>query len=333
MAGSTTLVIGASGFLGSHVTRQLADRGDQVRVLVRHSSSTEAFDDLNVEIHRGDVADIEALRKAMVDCKVVYHCVVDVRAFLYRPDELFATNVDGLRNVLDAALEADLDKFVFTSTIGTIGVEADGSVATEESSFNWAKEGGEYIRSRVMAEELVFKYVREHDLPAVAMCVSNTFGPGDYAPTMHGALLIDAAAGRRPIYIRLSAEVVGVEDAAAAMLLAAERGTVGDRYIISERYLSQHELYQTAADVAGAAAPRGVPMAVFRVLGLAGDGVRLLTHKDVRLCSLCIRLLTLPGQLDHSKAERELGWHPTPIHDHIRKAVEFYRERDMLTHR
>lgn len=136
----------------------------------------------------------------MVDCKVVYHCVVDVRAFLYRPDELFATNVDGLRNVLDAALEADLDKFVFTSTIGTIGVEADGSVATEESSFNWAKEGGEYIRSRVMAEELVFKYVREHDLPAVAMCVSNTFGPGDYAPTMHGALLIDAAAGRRPIY-------------------------------------------------------------------------------------------------------------------------------------
>jgi dihydroflavonol-4-reductase len=327
----TMLVIGASGFLGSHVTRQLVERGDRVRVLVRPSSSTVAFDDLDVDVHRGELTDVEAIHKAIIGCDVVFHCVVDTRAFLYKPEELFKANVDGLRTVLDAAVGADLTKFVFTSTIGTIGLSADGSPGTEDDRFNWTEQGGEYIRSRVMAENMVLEYARDKGLPAVAMCVSNTYGPGDYAPTMHGGLIIDAAAGRRTVYaLDLSAEVVGVEDAAAAMLLAAERGRVGERYIISESYMSQRELYETAAEATSAPSPRGVPLAAFRALGLVGDGVRFLTHKDLRLCSLCIRLLTLPGQLEHSKAERELGWHPTPTRDHILRAVEFYRKRGML---
>lgn len=331
VAQPTKLVIGASGFLGSHVTRQLVERGERVRVLVRPSSSTAALDHLDVEIRRAELTDGDAIREAMIGCDVVFHCVVDTRAFLYNPEELFKTNVDGLRNVLDAAAGADLAKFVFTSTIGTIGLSADGSPGTEDDQFNWAKQGGEYIRSRVMAENLVLDYARDKGLPAVAMCVSNTYGPGDYAPSQHGKLILDAAAGRGTVYaLDLSAEVVGIEDAAAAMLLAAERGRAGERYIISESYMSQHELYQTAADATSAAAPRGVPLAVFRVLGLVGDGIRFLTHKDLSLCSLCIRLLTLPGQLDHSKAEQELGWHPTPTSGHILKAVEFYREQGML---
>ena len=124
MAGAKKLVIGASGFLGSHVTRQLVDRGDDVRVLVRRTSSTKAIEDLNVEYHYGDIFDDAALRAAMAGCDDVFYCVVDTRAWLRDPAPLFRTNVEGLRHVLDAAVDADLRRFVFTSTIGTIGIPA-----------------------------------------------------------------------------------------------------------------------------------------------------------------------------------------------------------------
>jgi dihydroflavonol-4-reductase len=141
MTGRTKLVIGASGFLGSHVTRQLVERGDDVRVLVRKTSSTRGIDDLNVERHYGDVFDDEALRTAMTGCGDVFHCVVDTRAWLRDPAPLLETNVEGLRHVLDAALDADLRRFVFTSTIGTIALSDDGP-ATEDMPFNWLDKCG-----------------------------------------------------------------------------------------------------------------------------------------------------------------------------------------------
>src|ERR1700712_2385301 len=142
MAGAMKLVIGASGFLGSHVTRQLVVRGERVRVLLRRTSSTVAIDDLDVERQYGDVFDDVALRVAMTDCDVVYYCVVDTRAWLRDPAPLFRTNVEGLRHVLDAAAAADLRRFVFTSTIGTIALSEDGRPVTEDEPFNWAAKGG-----------------------------------------------------------------------------------------------------------------------------------------------------------------------------------------------
>ena len=248
MAGRSKLVIGASGFLGSHVTRQLVERGDEVRVLLRRTSSTKAIDDLKVERHYGDVFDDDALRTAMHGVSDVFYCVVDTRAWLRDPAPLFRTNVEGLQHVLDAALDADLHRFVFTSSIGTIGIPSEDRPATEDDEFNWAERGGGYIRSRVAAENLVLEYARERGLPAVALCVANTYGPGDYAPTPHGALLSAASAGKMPAYVKDTAsEVVGIEDAAAALLLAADKGRIGERYIISERFMTAEELYAAAA--------------------------------------------------------------------------------------
>ena len=175
MAGAKRLVIGASGFLGSHVTRQLVDRGDDVRVLIRRTSSTKAIEDLDVEYHYGDIFDDAAVRTAMTGCDDVFYCVVDARAWLRDPAPLFRTNVDGLRHVLDAAVDADLRRFVFTSTIGTIGIPAERGPATEEDEFNWADEGGAYVVSRVETENLVMRCAKERGLPAVALCVSNTY--------------------------------------------------------------------------------------------------------------------------------------------------------------
>ena len=197
-----SLVIGASGFLGSHVARQLVQRGDDVRVMLRASSSTRAIDDLAVERCYGDIFDDEALRSAMAGCSVVFYCVVDARPWLRDPAPLWRTNTEGLRHVLDVAVEAELDRFVFTSSIGTIGLSERG-LATEETAHNWGDVGGDYIQSRVVAEDMVLRYCRDRGLPGVAMCVANTYGPGDFLPTPHGGLVAGAVLGALPFYICL----------------------------------------------------------------------------------------------------------------------------------
>lgn len=328
MAGPKKLVMGASGFLGSHVTRQLVERGDDVRVILRRTSSTKAIEDLDVEYHYGDIFDDAALRAAMAGCDDVFYCVVDTRAWLRDPAPLFRTNVEGLRHVLDAAVDADLRRFVFTSTIGTIGIPAERRPATEEDEFNWADKAGAYVRSRVEAENLVLRYAKERGLPAVAMCISNTYGPGDWQPTPHGKQLALAAAGKSPFYVKgWTGEVVGVEDAAAAMILAAEKGRNGERYIVSEKFMSVRELYEVAATATGAKPPRfGVPLWAMYAMGYLGDVVRTVFRRNFQLTSKSVRLMHIWPALDHAKAERELGWQPTPIHDSIRRAAHFYRE-------
>jgi nucleoside-diphosphate-sugar epimerase len=320
------LVIGASGFLGSHVTRQLVAAGADVRVMLRRTSSTKGIDDLPVECCYGDVFDDDALRAAMTGCDVVYYCVVDARMWLRDPAPLFRTNVDGLRHVLDAALDADLQKFVYTSTTGSLAI-SDTRPVTEDDPQNW-DQGGAYIEARVAGENLLLSYARDRGLPAVAMCISTTYGPGDWAPTPHGSLIALVANGRFPFYLGYSAEVVGIEDAARGMLLAAERGRNGERYIISDRYMSIRELHRIAATAAGRRPPRiGIPMAVLRAGARVNDLTARLLRRDLPFAYAGIRMAELMSPLDHSKAERELGWKPEPAEDSIRKAAVFFASR------
>ena len=264
----------------------------------------------------------------MAGCGDVFYCVVDTRAWLRDPAPLFRTNVEGLRHVLDAAVEANLRKFVFTSTIGTIALSND-SLATEDMPFNWPDKCGGYIHSRIEAEKLVLRYARERGLPAVAMCVANTYGPHDWQPTLHGSLLAAAAAAKMPFYIKgVATEVVGIEDAAQALILAADKGRVGERYIISERFITARELYDTAADVGGVKRARfGIPLKALYAAGFVGDVASRLLRRDVPLSRLMVRLMHIMSPMDHGKASRELGWQPQPIHDSVRRAVMFYHER------
>ncbi|WP_420714677.1 NAD-dependent epimerase/dehydratase family protein [Mycobacterium sp. Aquia_213] len=321
------LVIGASGFLGSHVTRQLVASGADVRVMLRRTSSTKGIDDLEVERCYGDVFDDDALRAAMAGCDVVYYCVVDARMWLRDPAPLFRTNVEGLRHVLDTALDADLKKFVFTSTAGALAI-SDSRAVTEEDPHNW-DEGGAYIEARVAAENMLLSYARDKGLPAVAMCVSTTYGPGDWAPTPHGSMLSLVANGRFPCYLEYSSEVVGIEDAARAMLLAAEHGRSGERYIVSDRYMSVRELHEIAATAVGRRPPRiGVPMSVLRAGSRVNDALARLLGRDLPFAYAGMRMAELMSPLDHGKAERELGWTPEPVEDSIRKAAVFFASRN-----
>lgn len=317
------LVIGASGFLGSHVTRRLIAEGEDVRVMLRRTSSTKAIDDLDVERCYGDVFDDVALRAAMAGCDVVYYCVVDARMWLRDPAPLFRTNVEGLRHVLDAAVDADLTKFVFTSTTGTLAI-SDGTPVTEDDPHNW-NAGGAYIEARVAAEDLVLSYARDKGLPAVALCISTTYGPGDWQPTPHGSMIAMVAAGRFPFYLGFSSEVVGIEDAARAMLLAAEHGRVGERYIISDKYLSTREVHDVVADAVGVRRPRiGVPLALLKVGARGNDLAARLLRRDLQFAAVGIEMAELMSPLDHGKATRELGWEPRPVEESIRSAARFF---------
>ncbi len=334
---SSVLVIGANGFLGSHVTRQLVECGADVRAMVREGANTTGIDDLAVQRFYGDVFNTEVLREAMAGCDVVYYCVVDTRAWLPDPAPLFHTNVEGTRNVLEVAKSMPLRRFVFTSSYVTIGrrrrrrwpsaLRASAHRrATEEDQLHWRRSLGPYVLSRLQAEQLVLRYADDYGLPAVAMCVSTTYGSGDWAKTPHGAMIAGAAFGKVPFVMKdIQLEVVGVEDAARALILAAEHGRNGERYIVSEKMMSNPEIVRIAAEAAGAPVPsRSVSLPVLYGMAAVGSLKSRLRKSQELLTLRSLRLMRAESEVDHGKAVRELGWHPEPVEDSIRAAARFW---------
>jgi dihydroflavonol-4-reductase len=318
------LVIGANGFLGSHVTRQLVADGHQVRVMVRENANTIGIDDLEVQRYVGDIWDDDTLRAAMAGCDDVYYCVVDARGWLRDPAPLFHTNVEGTRNVLDVAREAGLHRFIFTSSYVT--VRRRRGRTTSEADIISDRGLTPYVRSRVQAEELVLRYAREKGLPAIAMCVSTTYGSGDWGRTPHGAIIAGAAFGKLPFVMSgIELEAVGVDDAARAMILAAERGRVGERYLITEKMISNAEVARIAAEAAGVAPPtKAIPLPMSYALATMGTLKARVRRTDERLSLDSLRLMRAEGPLDHGKAVRELGWQPRPVEESIREAARFW---------
>ena len=322
------LVIGANGFLGSHVTRQLVADGHEVRAMVRAEANTIGIDDLSVTRYVGDIWDNDALREAMDGVDDVYYCVVDTRGWLRDPSPLFHTNVEGTRNVLEIAKDVQKDgalqRFVYTSSYATVG-RRHGHVATEDDV---VKDRGltPYVRSRVQAENIVLQYAKEHGLPAVAMCVSTTYGSGDWGRTPHGAIIAGAAFGKIPFVLGgIELEAVGVTDAARALILAAERGRVGERYLISEKMITNAETIRIAAEAAGVPPPtKSISPPVAWALAAVGTVKAKMRGTDEKLSLDSMRLMRAEAPVDCSKARSELGWEPRPVEESIREAARFW---------
>ncbi|BBZ19808.1 NAD-dependent epimerase/dehydratase family protein [Mycolicibacterium gadium] len=320
----TALVIGANGYLGSHVTRQLVEKGDDVRVMVRDGANTIGIDDLDVTRFVGDIWDNQTLSEAMAGVEDVYYCVVDTRGWLRDSAPLFHTNVDGTRNVLEIAKDAGLHRFVFTSSYVTVGRKR-GRIATEDDV---VVERGltPYVRSRVQAEKLVLQYARDYGLPAVAMCVSTTYGAGDWGMTPHGALIAGTAFGKLPFVMdKIELEAVGIDDAARALLLAAEKGRIGERYLISDKMISNAEVVRIAAEAAGVPAPtKSIPLPMSYAMAALGSAKAKLRGTDEQLSMGSLRLMRAEAPVACDKAKRELGWQPRPVEESIREAARFW---------
>mgnify|MGYP000070505261 CR=1 FL=1 len=324
MAGHTSLVMGANGFLGSHITRQLTKQKQAVKAFVRASSDTRSIDQLNIPRCTGDIMDKGSLRDAMQGCDIIYYCIVDTRAWLKDTSPLYRTNIDGLRNVLEVAVELNIKKFVFTSSIVTIGLNPKG-VVDETDAFNWEDTAPDYVRCRVQAEDMLFDYCRQYNLPCVALCVANTYGPGDIQPTPHGELIKNIAWQKTSLPIDCYNPVVDIRDAATAMILAADKGQSGERYIIVAEHAHQIEIFNYGADAAGVPHPKlKLSIRMVHNIAFVSEMVMKLFGKRTSLNRESVLIAHIFNKMDNSKAKTQLGWQPRPIKESIDDAVAFY---------
>jgi dihydroflavonol-4-reductase len=322
------LVAGASGFVGSHTARLLVAQGRNVRLLLRRSSNTDAVKDLDAEIFYGDVLDPVSVRAAMEGCGSVFYSVVDPRFWLSDPAPLYRNNVEGLVNAMDAALACGVKRFIFTSTMGTLGFNPNGLV-TEEIPFNWRDRAGHYILARLEAEIQFLRYCREKGLPGVALCIANTYGPEDYQPTPHGHGLWQVATGKVSVALNSSAPTVDIRDAAQAALLAEQYGRIGERYIIANEYISNKEFFAIATGLRGTKPPKLIPLWLAHGMAWVTERIfRLLGRKDYLVSADMVFLSDAFKELDNSKARNELHWNPRPIAETIRDALAWYDERE-----
>jgi dihydroflavonol-4-reductase len=324
----TVLVAGASGFVGSHITRLLVARGRKVRILLRRTSNRRAFEGLPLEIVTGDVLEPETLRAAMEGCQTVFYSVVDPRFWLTDQTPIWRNNVDGLVNAMDAALAAGIERFVFTSTMGTLGLNPNGPV-TEDIPFNWADKAPPYIMARLEAEKWLLHYAREKGLPGIALCVANTYGPEDHQPTPHNGMLWQIASGRMKAAIDVGQPTVDIRDVAEAALLAEANGRPGERYIIAGEYVSNRRFFSMAAAERGHPAPRLISYrAAYAITWATERWMRLRGKTDFMARTDGLYLSNVFREMDTGKARRELGWRPRPLKETVRDAVAWFADRE-----
>lgn len=322
------LVTGASGFVGSHIARLLAQQGRKLRVLVRKTSNIEAIADLGADIRYGDVLDPDSIRAATEGCGSVFHCVVDPRFWLSDPTPIYRNNVEGACNVMDAALACGVQRFIFTSTIGTLGLNPTGPVS-EETEFNWHDKASSYILARLEAEKQFMNYCRDKNLPGVALCISITYGPQDFQPTPHGKMLWEIASGKVKHTLDASAPTVDIRDTAEAALAAEQHGKIGERYIISNEFVSNKDLYQLAVSERGTAPPKLISLKIAYAAAWVTENIcKLIGKKDNIATTNAVFLSTVFREMDNSKARRDLHWTPRPIRDTVKDAVAWYAQRE-----
>ena len=322
-----TLVTGATGFLGSAVARRLLDAGHRVRVLHRETSDQRNLAGLQVEHAIGDLRDLESLRAAAADCRYVFHVAADYRLWAPKPEELYASNVTGTENMLEAASAAGVERMVYTSSVATLGIHADRSPANETTPVTLADMIGDYKRSKFLAEEAVRDRVHRDGCPVVIVNPSTPVGPRDIKPTPTGRVILDAAAGRMPAYVDTGLNIVHVDDVAAGHLLALEHGQIGERYILGGEDLALKQILDTVAALVGRRPPSlclphnlVMPIAYLAEFWARtfGRGEPLATVDGVRMSKKHMFFSS-------AKAMATLGYSARPATSAVRDAIDWFR--------
>jgi dihydroflavonol-4-reductase len=321
-----TFVTGAAGFIGSHVVRLLRMRGERIRILVRQSSRMQNIKGLGCEVIVGDLRDASSLARCVQGCRRVYHVAADYRLWARNPQEIYENNVAGTRNLLSACCEAGVEKVIYTSTVGTIGMRADGVPADEETPVSLDQMIGHYKRSKFMAEQVAREFARS-GLPVVIVNPTTPVGSGDIKPTPTGKIILDFLRGRMPAYVDTGLNIVSVEDVARGQLLAEKKGVVGQRYILGGENLSLKEILDILAQVSGRRIPRvRIPWSVALVAGHLDQllmGTILRREPSIPLDG--VKMARHEMYVSSDKARRELGYNSTPADQALREAVEYFR--------
>jgi dihydroflavonol-4-reductase len=324
------MVTGATGFVGAAVARALLREQWQVRILARRGSDRRNLKNLDVEVAEGDLGDLGSLERAAQGCDGLFHVAADYRLGARDPTELYRVNVEGTRNVLNAGVRSGVRRIVYTSSVATIGIPADGTPGDERTASSLANMIGHYKRSKYLAEEVV-RDAAQGGVSVVIVSPSTPVGPGDVKPTPTGQLVLDAAAGRMPAYVDTGLNIVHVDDVAAGHLLAYEHGKPGERYILGGEDMGLREILEVIARLEGRNPPRvRLPYGLVLPIAYVAEGFAKLTGRSGRITLEGVRMSRKKMFFSSAKAARELGYRWRPPVQAFEDAIRWFRDNGLL---
>lgn len=319
-------VTGATGFVGSHVARVLAEQGADLRLLVRASSDTRNIDGLNAERVVGELRDPASIEKAMIGCDTVFHVAADYRLWVRDPEQMYQANVEGTRTILEAARKHGVRRVVHTSSVATMGFTSNGHPADENSPVKLESMIGPYKQSKFMAEQLALK-AGASGMDVVVVNPTTPVGERDIRPTPTGRIVVDFLKKKFPAYVDTGLNLVDVRECAHGHLIALEKGRSGERYILGGENLTLKQILDKLAAITGLPSPKvKVPYVMALAAGVVDEMVtgRIL-GREPRATIDAVRMGRKKMFVSSAKAERELGWNPIPVDGALRRAVEWFQ--------
>jgi len=327
-----TLVTGASGFLGSHITRQLVARGEPVRVLLRASSNNRAIADLPLEYVTGDLRDAASLAKALSGVERVFHVAADYRLWAKRKQDIYDSNVGGTKNLLDAAKHAGVSQFIYTSTVATIAVDRPQH-PDEFTDAKLEEMVGHYKRSKWMAERELLDAAKQ-GFPAIVAMPTTPVGPWDWKPTPTGKIILDFLNGKMPGYVETGLNFVGVEECAAGHLLISEKGKVGERYLLGAENLTLKEVLDTLAKITGLSAPKlKIPHGLALGVAYASTAFSRLLGREPGIPVEGVKIAQHMMFVNATRAQKDLGFKPGSVAAALERAVRWYADNGYVSPR
>jgi len=325
-----TLVTGGSGFVGRAVVQELLAQGRAVRVLARNPNHP-ALAGLPVEVALGDLRDPVSLGLALNGCTRLFHVAADYRLWVPRPEEMYAVNIEGTRQLLAAAQERGLERVVYTSTVGTLGNPGDGTPGREDTPVSQKDMVGHYKRSKFIAEGVALEFAAA-GLPLVVVNPSTPIGPWDWRPTPTGQIIVDFLKGRLPAYLETGLNLIHVADVARGHLLAEAKGQVGEKYILGHENLSLSQILRLLAEISGRPAPR-IKVPYWPVLALAHVDEFWANHisgKPPGVPLTAVRMARKFMYFDNTKAVKYLGLTLTPVRQALEEAMVWFRQHNYV---
>ena len=319
-------VTGATGFLGSHVARALADQGAQLRLLVRSTSNLRNLENLKAETAVGDLRDPVSIERAMAGCDTVFHVAADYRLWVRDPDEMYRSNVNGTRAILEAARKNGVQRIVYTSSVATMGFTSNGRPADENSPVSLADMIGHYKRSKFMAEQVAIEAGRG-GMHVVTVNPTTPVGEHDVKPTPTGRIVVDFLKRKFPAYVETGLNLVDVRECARGHVMALEKGRRGERYILGGENLTLKQILDKLGAITGLPSPRvKLPYFFAFATGFVDEAItgRVL-GREPRATVDTVRMGKKKMFASSDKAVRELGWKIVLVEDALRRAVEWFR--------
>ena len=323
------LVTGATGFVGSHVARWLADQGAELRLLVRPTSLTANLEGITGERVSGDLREPESLRNAMAGCEAVFHVAADYRLWTRDPQEMYRSNVEGTRNIIALAQQTGVRRVIYTSSVATMGFTSNGHLADESSPVGLGDMIGHYKRSKFQAEQIALAAGRS-GAEVVVVNPTTPVGERDIKPTPTGRIIVDFLKRKFPAYVDTGLNLVDVTEVARGHAAALEKGRRGERYILGGENLTLKQILDKLAAISGLPSPKvKLPYAVAMATGIVDTAITgLLLRREPRVTVDAVRMGRKKMFVSSAKAEQELDWKMVPVEDALRRAVEWFRNHD-----